>query len=74
MYAKMNQCKVSISDKIKEYRKKNYLSQESFGKKIGVSAQAVSKWEKEICYPDLTLLPQLAEIIGCQINDFFVQR
>ena len=70
----MIQYKISISEKIKDYRRKNYLSQEAFGRLVGVSAQAVSKWEKEICYPDITVLPDLADIIGCQIDDFFPRQ
>ena len=62
---------IKISDKIKEYRKINKLSQAEFGKRLGVSAQAVFKWEQEICYPDITFLPQLAEILECRVEDFF---
>lgn len=64
--------KISISEKVKEYRQKNNLSQGEFGKILGVSAQAVSKWEHGICYPDITFLPNIAKILGCEINDFFV--
>ena len=63
--------RIKISGKIKEYRKLNKLSQGEFGKKIGVSAQAVFKWEQEICYPDITFLPTLAEILNCKVEDFF---
>lgn len=38
---------------------------------MGVSPQAVYKWEKEICYPDITFLPTLASLIGCTVGDFF---
>ena len=62
---------IKISDKIKEYRKMHKLSQAEFGKRLGVSAQAVYKWEQEICYPDITFLPQLAEILECRVEDFF---
>ncbi len=62
---------IKISDKIKEYRKTHKLSQAEFGKRLGVSAQAVCKWEQEICYPDITFLPHLAEILECRVEDFF---
>lgn len=62
---------ISISEKVKAYRKQNHLSQTEFGKLFGVSAQAVHKWENNACYPDITLLPKLANLIGCEINDFF---
>ncbi|MBR6680277.1 MAG: helix-turn-helix domain-containing protein [Clostridia bacterium] len=62
---------ISISEKIKEYRYRNRLTQEDFGKLLGVSAQAISKWERKECYPDITLLPDVAELLSCSVNDFF---
>lgn len=64
-------CRISISEKIKKYRAENNISQSEFGRIIGVSPQAVYKWEKGICYPDITFLPALASLMGCGINDFF---
>lgn len=63
--------RIKICDKIKEYRKKHKLSQGEFGKLLDVSAQAVFKWEQGICYPDITFLPNLAEILNCKVEDFF---
>lgn len=63
--------RIVISEKIKEYRRKNNLTQEEFGKLIGVSAQAISKWEREVCCPDIIFLPDLAEVLSCTVNDFF---
>lgn len=62
---------IVISARIKEYRRENNITQSEFGRLIGVSPQAVYKWEKEICYPDITFLPALASLMGCGINDFF---
>ena len=62
---------ITIAEKIKEYRKKSKLSQNQFGRLIGVSAQAVCKWEQNVCYPDIIFLPHLARILQCQIDDFF---
>ncbi len=62
---------MTIAEKIKEYRKEKKLSQSEFGKLIGVSAQAVYKWEQNICYPDIISLPYLAEILGCTTDEFF---
>ena len=47
------------------------ISQTEFGELMGVSAQAVSKWEREVCYPDVTMLPLLARILNVEINDLF---
>ncbi len=63
--------KIIISEKIKDYRKSKNLTQEEFAALIGVSPQAVSKWERVICYPDITFLPELAEILQCSVCDFF---
>lgn len=44
---------MSIADRIQELRKKNGYSQEELAYKIGVSRQAISKWEREQSLPDL---------------------
>ena len=67
----MTVCRITIAEKIAAYRKENALSLKAFGKLIGVSAQAVYKWEQQICYPDIVFLPQLAELLQCRTDDFF---
>ena len=62
---------ITIAARIKAYRNKNNLSLKEFGKLIGVSAQAVCKWEQNTCYPDIIFLPHLARILGCRVDDFF---
>ena len=62
---------ITIADKIKAYRNENNLSLKEFGKLLGVSAQAVCKWEQNTCYPDIVFLPHLAKILGCKTDDFF---
>ena len=61
--------KILISEYILRYRKENKLTQGEFGALLGVSAFAVSKWEREICYPDLFLLPKLSDILGISIDE-----
>jgi transcriptional regulator with XRE-family HTH domain len=63
--------KIIISQKIKNYRKERRITQAEFGDILGVSAQAVSKWESEICYPDITFLPDIAGILECGIDELF---
>ena len=63
--------KVIIAQKTKEFRQKNNLTQRQFGDLLGITAQCVSKWEREKCYPDIALLPSLAEAMGCRIDEFF---
>ena len=69
----MSMNKVVVAKKIIEFRRKNHLTQGEFGDLLGISAQAISKWERELCYPDITILPDLAETLGCTVNDFFEQ-
>ncbi len=63
--------RITISEKIKHYRQQHALTQADFGQLLGVSPQAISKWERGECYPDITLLPVLAELLSCSVNDFF---
>ncbi len=62
---------IIIAEKIVTYRKENHISQSAFGRLIGVSAQAVCKWETGVCCPDIILLPYLAKILACSTDDFF---
>lgn len=57
-----------ISACIRAYRQSNGINQTDFGKLFGVSPQAVSKWEHELCCPDITLLPSLAKILGVSVG------
>lgn len=53
-----------LADKIIEERKKNGWSQEELANKLGVSRQAVSKWESSGSIPDLQRILQISEIFG----------
>ena len=63
-----------ISGQIGKMRCARQMTQEQLGTCLGVSAQAVSKWERGVCYPDITLLPRLAEVLGCSVEDFFTSH
>ena len=54
----------TIGKRIAENRKRLGLTQDSLAEKLGVTAQAVSKWENDQSCPDITMLPKLAEIFG----------
>ena len=66
---------IQIGEYILNYRKQHRLTQGEFGELLGVSTQAVSKWERKICYPDIFLLPAISELIGISISlkDFISQ-
>lgn len=53
-----------LADKIIEERKKNGWSQEELASKLGVSRQAVSKWESSESIPDLQRILQMSELFG----------
>ena len=61
--------KIRIGECILHYRKQHGLTQSEFGKLLGVTTQAVSKWEREICYPDIFLLPDISDLIGISIDE-----
>lgn len=52
--------KINIGDNLKQLRLQKGLTQEQLADAFGVSAQAVSRWENNTSYPDITLLPGLA--------------
>ena len=56
-----------IGDQIKKYRLKKEITQEKMGNMIGVTTQAVSKWERGGS-PDAELLPKIADALGITIN------
>lgn len=59
---------MKISEIIRYYRKKENLTQEQVANYLNISAPAVNKWEKEMSYPDITLLAPLARILKIDIN------
>lgn len=61
--------KLLIGEKIQHYRKKNDMTQEDLANQIGVSPQAVSGWERNCGYPDITLLPGLSHALGITIDE-----
>ncbi|MBE6023749.1 MAG: helix-turn-helix transcriptional regulator [Cellulosilyticum sp.] len=61
--------KVKIGEKIRELRKKADVNQEYFAEYLGVTAQAVSKWEVEGCYPDIELLPSIASFFNISLDE-----
>ncbi len=61
--------KTTIGQKISALRKDKGLTQEGLAEKLGVSPQAVSKWENDISCPDILLLPRLAELFGVTTDE-----
>lgn len=61
----------TLGEKIAELRKERAMTQEELAGTIGVSAQAISKWENNVSMPDITLLPLIAYIFGVTIDELF---
>lgn len=56
-------------DKLPKLRKDNNLSQEQLADRLGVSRQAVSKWESGQSYPDMDKMIQMCGILNCTLED-----
>ena len=56
---------------LKELRTARGLSLSALGSELGVTRQAVYKWEAGIGWPDAPMLPKLARVLGCSIDDLF---
>ena len=61
----------TIGKKLHELRKQSGFTQDYVAEKLGVSAQAVSKWENDIACPDIMTLPNIAELYGITIDELF---
>ena len=61
----------TIGNKIKELRRSKGMSQKDIADKLGVTSQAVSKWENDGSLPEMTMLPDIASLFGIQIDDLF---
>lgn len=56
--------KLNIGEIIKKLRKEKEITQEEFAELIGISSQSVSRWENNLCYPDIELIPIIADFFG----------
>lgn len=54
----------TLGTRIAAHRKNLGMTQDKLAEQLGVTAQAVSKWEHDLSCPDVTMLPRLAEIFG----------
>lgn len=60
---------LQIGSNIAARRRARGLTQEQLAAQLGVSAPAVSKWETDSSYPDITLLCPLARALGCRVDE-----
>lgn len=59
----------SIGQFIAALRKTNGLTQQEVAERLNVSNKAVSRWERDECYPDLSAIPALAEMFGVTCDE-----
>ena len=69
----MNQTEI-LRKNLSIFRKQRHLTQEQLANELGLTFQAISKWENGLSCPDISLLPQLAEIFGVTIDDLFREQ
>lgn len=60
---------MKFKDKLPKLRKDNNLSQEQLADRLGVSRQAISKWESGSSYPDMEKMLQICNILNCTLED-----
>ncbi len=61
----------SIGKQILKFRKEKNASQAELASFLGVHSQTVSKWEREICLPDIAKLPQIAAFFEISLDELF---
>lgn len=59
---------MTLGEKLSEKRRAKGMTQDEVAEKMGVTAQAVSKWENDLSCPDITLLVPLAELYGTSVD------
>lgn len=62
---------IQIGDKIRELRRRDGRKQEELANALGVTNQAVSRWESQTGYPDMEMIPAIANYFGVTIDALF---
>ena len=62
---------LKIGEKIKAKRRERNLTQEEIATMLGVTKAAVSKWENAESFPDITMLPQIAQLFHITMDELF---
>ena len=63
----------TMGKRIVQNRKAKGLTQDALAEQLGITAQAVSKWENDLSCPDIAMLPRLAEIFGISTDELLGQ-
>lgn len=62
---------MELKTKLKELRTARNMTQEAVAEQLGVTSQTVSKWERGLLSPDISLLPKIALLFKCSIDSLF---
>ena len=62
---------IRLGERIKALRQRDGRTQDALAEELGVTAQAVSRWEKGICYPDMEVIPSIANYFSVSIDELF---
>ena len=62
---------MEIGNQIRQLRQRRGITQEAMAQELGVTAQAVSKWERGVATPDISLLPDISAFFGVTIDELF---
>ena len=62
---------LNLGQKIRELRRRDGRTQEALAEAIGVTSQAVSRWEANGGYPDMEIIPSIANYFGITIDELF---
>lgn len=62
---------IYFGQRIAALRRQNNMTQEAMAQKLGITNQAVSKWESDQCCPDIMQLPQIADLFGITLDALF---
>lgn len=62
---------MEIGKQIKQLRMRRGVTQEAMAQQLNVTAQAISKWERGVTTPDITILPEISAFFGVTIDDLF---
>lgn len=65
---------INLGAQMKALRHNQGKTQEDVARALNVTAQAVSRWEKGACYPDMTMIPAIANYFGVTIDELFGYR
>ena len=60
---------MNFCNNLQKLRKNKNISQEQLAEELGVSRQAVSKWESGASYPEMDKLVLLCKIFNCNLDD-----